>query len=345
MTATPAVSIILPTYNRARFLPAAFESIRGQTFSDWELIVVDDGSTDETPEILEQLAAIWKQAAPKQHVQRIRQENTGAYGARNTGLDHALGRYVAFFDSDDLWLPHHLANCVEALEANPGVDWAYGACRIVDDLSGQVLSESTFRIEGSPRPFLRLRTRTAGALRIIEDHELMRCMILNGLYCGLQNSVLRRRLFDDYRFEAASRNEAEDQLFVIRCLNRGCMIAYYDAVHVIYRVHESNSTAPGNSGDLARRSSVLRLLAEGYERVLRDGDWAAAERRALRRRVQQEYFWKLGYVTLWQSGQREEAIRMFERGLASWPWEWRCWKTYFTARVKHAISFSQGQRG
>src|SRR4051794_28321972 len=106
----PAVSIILPTYNRAAFLPRAFEAIRSQRFTDWELIVIDDGSNDNTPELVSQFAA-----GVAQSVVYLRQENQGAYGARNTGLDHAKADYIAFYDSDDLWLPHHLHDCIEAL--------------------------------------------------------------------------------------------------------------------------------------------------------------------------------------------------------------------------------------
>src|SRR5437762_11880112 len=98
----PAVSIILPTYNRSKFLPQALASIRGQTFADWELIVVDDGSSDDTGELVRALTADVRQS-----VRYGYQQNQGAYAARNTGLDLARGRYVAFFDSDDVWLPHH----------------------------------------------------------------------------------------------------------------------------------------------------------------------------------------------------------------------------------------------
>ncbi len=131
----------------------------------------------------------------------------------------ASGRYIAFFDSDDRWLPHHLQNCVDALEWNPVVDWVYGACRIVDHATGRTIEGSTFHPGGQKRRFLKLRTHRSGPLRIVVDQEVKRCMILYGLYSGLQNSVIRRRLFDaGQRFEAASRNEAEDQLFVIRSL-------------------------------------------------------------------------------------------------------------------------------
>src|SRR5207237_839988 len=111
-----------------------------------------------------------------QTVTYVYQENRGAYGARNTGLDFAKGEYIAFFDSDDQWLPHHLHDCVGALQAPEEIDWVYGACRIVDHATGRVLAPSTFYLEGTPRPFLNLRTRSAGRLRIIEDNGATRCM-------------------------------------------------------------------------------------------------------------------------------------------------------------------------
>ncbi len=177
----PTVSIILPTYNRERFLPEAFAAIEAQTFTDWELIVVDDGSTDGTRDLVPRLTADFPQGA-----KYIYQENQGAYGARNTGLDHAQGKYIAFYDSDDLWLPHHLKDCVEGLEANPDVDWVYGACRIVDQTTNRELDPTTFYIANLPRPFMQLKKRSVGRLAIIEDPHVIRCMISSGLFNGLQ---------------------------------------------------------------------------------------------------------------------------------------------------------------
>lgn len=333
----PTVSIILPTYNRAKYLPAAFESIRSQIFTDWELIIVDDGSSDETREMV----PVWTQGI-KQPVRYLYHENRGAYGARNTGLDHATGKYIAFYDSDDIWLPHHLLDCVVGLDANPDVDWVYGACRIVDDTSDHVLSESTFYVDGQPRPFLRLRSRNVGRLNIIEDPSVIECMVAFGGYNGLQNSVIRSEAFDHFRFEAVSRNEAEDQLLVIRSLRRGVRMAYIDSVHVIYKVHESNSSAVAGSQDLERQARVLRLLADGYEQVLLEESWAPSQRTALRKRLQQEYFWKLGYATLWSLGRKTEAIQMFRRGLQHWPWDWKCWKTYTLALARRFVTPSDG---
>ena len=148
MTPSPTVSIILPTYNRSKFLIEAFDSIHSQQWTDWELIVIDDGSTDDTRQQVTQLTADFPQS-----VHYIYQRNQGSYGARNAGLDKATGKYIAFYDSDDIWLPHHLKDCVEGLEANPDVDWVYGACRILDHATGVELTPSTFYDGGAPVHF------------------------------------------------------------------------------------------------------------------------------------------------------------------------------------------------
>lgn len=321
-----SISIILPTYNRARFLPDAFESIRNQKFTDWELIVVDDGSTDNTRELVADLTQ-----SISQPVRYICQENQGAYGARNTGLDHATGEYIGFYDSDDIWLPHHLADCVAALDANPDVDWAFGACRIVDCQSGTELAPNTFYIEGRPRPFMRLHSISSGALHIIKDGRAARCQILHGLYCGLQNSVIRRRVFENYRFGTDLRNEAEDQIIVIWALASGFQFAYFDRVHTVYQTHDANSSLSGGNKALEKRLRLQLAIAEGFERLAKSDVLRHSERRALKRRLSQEYFWHVGYSLLWMNGRRSEAKQMYRRGLALWPWNWRYWKVFALA--------------
>ncbi|MBO0725797.1 MAG: glycosyltransferase family 2 protein, partial [Blastocatellia bacterium] len=106
----PSVSVIMPTFNRADTISRAIRSVQAQTFDDWELIVVDDGSTDNTVAMIEGCDA---------RLKLIRQENQGTAGARNAGLRASAGRYIAFLDSDDEWLPHHLALCVGFLDAFP----------------------------------------------------------------------------------------------------------------------------------------------------------------------------------------------------------------------------------
>src|SRR5262249_53633735 len=111
------VSVILPTYNRRETIRAAIASVQRQTFVDWELIVVDDGSTDDTVELIQ---------GCDPRLVLVRQENRGVNDARNTALLRARGRYIAFLDSDDEWLPHHLELSVAFFRAFPGEHFLSG---------------------------------------------------------------------------------------------------------------------------------------------------------------------------------------------------------------------------
>ena len=96
----PLVSIILPTYNRADFLPASLDSVFAQTYVNWEIILIDDGSTDNTVEVLKK----YDQA----RIRYFHQENQGVSGARNYGISQCNGELIALLDSDDEWLPKKL---------------------------------------------------------------------------------------------------------------------------------------------------------------------------------------------------------------------------------------------
>lgn len=119
----PEVSIVLPTYNRVDVIGRAVSSILVQSFEDWELIVVDDGSTDGTCARLEGLDP---------RIRCIGQANQGVYVARNTGVQAARGRYITFMDSDDEWLPHFLALTTAFLKAHPDRHWV--TTEFVEDL-------------------------------------------------------------------------------------------------------------------------------------------------------------------------------------------------------------------
>ncbi len=108
----PRVSVVIPAHNAAPFLPAALESVRAQTFTDWEVVAVDDGSSDETWSILES-------AGPR--VRGLRNpQAAGPAAARNRALAEATGELVAFLDADDLLLPRYLESQIACLEAAPG---------------------------------------------------------------------------------------------------------------------------------------------------------------------------------------------------------------------------------
>lgn len=116
---SPSISIVMPCYNAAAHLHQSVGSVLAQTLADWELIIVDDGSTDDSWQILQQLAA------KDSRIRVFHQANAGAAAARNRALQEASGAYTAFLDADDTWHPEFLSAMVPALDAEPGAGIAY----------------------------------------------------------------------------------------------------------------------------------------------------------------------------------------------------------------------------
>lgn len=124
-SSSPTVSVVIPTHDRLPFLREAVASVRAQTFEDWELIVVDDGSTDGTPEYLAALT--------DPRICALRTESSGFPGAvRNRGIERARGEWIAFLDSDDVWEPEKLAVQLGAHEVRPECGWSYTAITRMD---------------------------------------------------------------------------------------------------------------------------------------------------------------------------------------------------------------------
>ncbi len=123
----PNVSVILPTFNRRRFLQAAIESVYAQTYADWELVIADDGSGEDTRAYLSgisspQVRVIWlSHCGNPSHV-------------RNVAISAAAGRYLAFLDSDDIWAPTKLERQIEALQASKVARWCYTLEDMIDDV-------------------------------------------------------------------------------------------------------------------------------------------------------------------------------------------------------------------
>lgn len=126
---TPKVSIVIPCYNYGSFLPETLDSVAAQTFRDFEVIVVDDGSTDvKTIEVLDRLE--------QSHVRVIRSRNRGVSAARNRGIAEANGRFILTLDADDLIAPEYLARAVPILEGNAAVGVVFGERQLFGERQG-----------------------------------------------------------------------------------------------------------------------------------------------------------------------------------------------------------------
>ena len=134
----PKVSVIIPTYNRASLISRAVDSVLAQTFKDYEVIIIDDGSKDNTKEVLESYTG---------RVKYIYQNNGGISVARNRGIEESNGKYIAFLDSDDYWAPEKLEMQAKILDENPKVGIVYVRMPIVNE-KGEVLGMKPNGISG-----------------------------------------------------------------------------------------------------------------------------------------------------------------------------------------------------
>jgi len=128
----PRVSVVIPTYNSAAMVEEAIESVLAQTYRDFEIVVIDDGSTDNTEDVAYRFG---------ERVRYFKQENQGVSAARNIGIKQSLGEYVAFLDSDDLWLPEKLAEEVPWLDGDPKLGLVYCDWTVV---SGETVLHSSY---------------------------------------------------------------------------------------------------------------------------------------------------------------------------------------------------------
>jgi len=192
----PAVSVIIPTYNRGSFIGCAIESVRQQTWKDYELIVVDDGSTDDTPTILRAL----EKTEARLHIVDNARGKHGPAGARNAGLAVARGEWIAFLDSDDEWRPDKLARFMHATTDDVvliGSDY-----HIVEDDSGNGQTMWDFietvmipwwandPLIQSVIPAARLKTDR----QLIADSGVIRGMTIGGFLWPQTSSVMVKRI-------------------------------------------------------------------------------------------------------------------------------------------------------
>lgn len=142
---SPAVSVIIPTYNRRGYILETLESVWAQTYPDYEVLVVDDGSTDGTAELLEPYAQAGR-------LRYISQANQGASAARNHGIRLARGRYLAFLDSDDLCLPERLEKQAACLDAHPEIGLVHSHYAKFDDSGADLGRRDTSWFSGRVYP-------------------------------------------------------------------------------------------------------------------------------------------------------------------------------------------------
>lgn len=245
----PIVSVLIPAYNAQLYIRDTLESVLGQSFRSFEIIVVDDGSTDDTRAIVKSYG--------RRGVVVLSQPNAGPAAARNRALSHARGKFIALLDSDDIWEPDCLQTMVEFLDRQPEVSIAFCDSRF---FGATKLAGKTFQEVYPPCPPITF-AKAAGCVSHV-------CL----------DAIIRREVFDRIGgFDEALR-AAEDFDLWLRALRAGCRIEPLARVLVRYRRHAASISAHSTLADAA----ALQVLDKwGGQPCLDAEENAAVERTRL----------------------------------------------------------------
>ena len=276
----PKVSVIIPAYNVEKYIGETLDSVLTQTYSDFEVVVVDDGSQDQTASIIKQ----YQTKYPKK-IRLIQKENGGPSKARNVGIKASTGEYIAFIDADDLWLPGKLEKQVGYFEKQPSqVGLVYTNAKKFDEQGIWTLPK---------------RYRKKRAYGWIYKDLLRQNMIPN------QSVIVRKRCFEEVGFFEEFLDIIEDHDMWIRIAMK-YEIAFLEETLSLYREH-SQGRSKGDEKTMNREIGVMEKhlkIASGnieFEDIIK---------RAFSRRL-----YELGYFYL-KEGRMPAARLMFDRSLA-----------------------------
>jgi GT2 family glycosyltransferase len=277
----PLISVVIACYNAAPTIAETLSTVQSQTHTAWEALVVDDGSKDNSRDIVAAIAA----ADPR--IKLICQSNAGPSVARNRGVVEAQGRYVAFLDADDLWSPEHLALAALELETDPNLGIVFGGCRILAQ-SGAATGRTS-----------RLWTRGVAKSDVLASNPTCTCSSL----------VIRKSVFDTAGLLRSDMKYAEDQEWLYRVLSAGWGIKSTARHTVGYRTSE---------GGLSSQTDKMREGWLQFIAAAADHDPALVARHLPRARAMMELYY--AHRGIGQQGLNAQTRQRLVVALKAWPW-------------------------
>jgi glycosyltransferase involved in cell wall biosynthesis len=296
------VSVVIPAYNYARFVGRAVDSVLAQTYAPVECVVVDDGSTDETPQVLARYGG---------RIRSIRQENRGLSGTRNTGIRAARGEYVALLDADDYWRPDKIARQVELAEATPGVG-AVGC-----------FGEAVDR-DGSHLRYLRFPAAVPGGGGAADGRPLatqLRAIALREHWVGCSSSgaLIPRAVLDEVGPFDETLRAAEDWDMWLRIAARHAIVNVTDVLAFICQ---------HGTGSFRNAEKMETNQWKVYERAIER--WPRELPPAVRRKMRANILADAGGEYIF-GREYKLALRRYAASLKEWPMERLRW--YAVARL------------
>jgi glycosyltransferase involved in cell wall biosynthesis len=307
----PTVSVIIPTYNRVTLLVEALDSVFSQTRPPDETIVIDDGSTDDTEQVIRSRFGT--------RVRYMRQDNAGQSSARNNGIQAAIGELVAFLDSDDLWVPDRLERQLAALVAHPDLDFIFGL-------------ESKFTVSRRFEPHQIDEADYFGCLNSVECviEDPLAVLLKENFFLPTSSVLFRKSCVATVGLMDRAVEPVEDYDYWIRFALHGFRFGFINAILCRRRLHEGNLI----NQKIVTKTAVVKVLARYADRspshrecaehklrglhydlgsvLLRNGDWsnAYAHLKAGRPVDQHGFRWrlKLAAASLFRRMPRRQAF-------------------------------------
>ncbi len=314
------VSVVMPAYNRMKLIERSVRSVQAQTFRDWQLLVVDDGSTDDTVGVVQSLAD------NDNRITCIRNSRSkGPAGARNCGLDHAQTKYIAYLDSDDEWESFHLGQMVEYLDKYPDVIDIMTANPLRKyQESGEVFNYD--ELDLSIFQFQRIADGYLFAPETVFERQLFGRVLTTQAIVG-RSEVIKSTAWNE------SIAAGDDCLYNLELCRRRPRICHLQAYHVIYWAHEDSLTNCAGSKSPRQLESLATDFAE-YLRLVNKFDLTPSQRKKVCRDLSGVLAWQLGYSALEPQGKHRQARQCYREAIRLTPGTWRLWKAYGMSWIK-----------
>lgn len=304
----PKVSVIIPAYNCAKYITEAIESVLKQTYTDFEIVVVNDGSTDNTEEVL-------KEYIENGIVNYIYQKNKGVSAARNRGIISAKGDYIAFLDADDFWEPEKIGQQVEAFQEYPGAGLSFSNYQKVDESKG---------------------IQQLGFCGRVDDwfnkHRVTPDLAYGWLYrelligdCVITISVLvKRAVLEEIGLFDETFKIGEDYDLWLRIAQKYPLL-YINRVLCKYRYRPDSASGPADIRELRWTHSHIMVREKHLA-----NNWIPLEYKGLVKNILGRLCWNIGWSYFSQNLFRESRS-LFFRGMYYRPIKWNNWLYWFAS--------------
>ena len=242
----PTFSVLMPAFQTAATIGPALDSVLSQTRQDFEIVVVDDGSTDDTA------ARVERYVEGDARVRLIRQHNAGLAGARNTAIAHARGALLSLLDSDDLWMPGYLEAMAQALAGDPRAAFAYTDAWVFDDETRRVRRATAMATLNPPAVTL-------------DDAATLFSRLLEGNFI-VAFATIRRSAIDAVGTFDANLRRCEDYELWLRMADRGYRAVQVPGLHALYRKRAVSLNTPRTELQMTSTNrEIYRRIAEEWD--------------------------------------------------------------------------------